>query len=536
MRLSAWLSIAAATVTAAVTLSTGCTMDFGQFEPGGSGCGPTEKLCGTACVSRLDPAYGCGEGCTPCNIPGAIAVCEAGSCTVGNCTPGRGDCDQDPSNGCEVDTDTDMQHCGACNSACAITQSCAGGACIGCEPGEADCDGDMANGCETLLGTNTDCASCGDACAFPNGSGACQAGACALVACDTGFDDCDGDPSNGCEIDLNTDPAHCGTCPNACPSGPSSAPTCQGGMCGIACMNGALDCDLDPATGCEIDPLTDTAHCGACDRACAGTNVAAVACSGGLCTSTCMTGSGNCAAPPAPMPDDGCETALDTSVDHCGACNRGCDTSNVASLSCTGGVCDSSCDLGYANCNQPAAGADDGCELNVLADDTDCGGCMNDCSAGLDCDLGPAGQQQVCGCSNNVECDSDGNGAATGTCGAGICSCSGITCAPGEACAIVGAVNACSCNGSMGCGPGMTCCQAPSGCFDLSTNPLSCGACGRACPGGFACQAGSCLCNDAADCNAGSAGAVSCDASGNCVCGGTMCAPGERCQADGQCG
>ena len=32
MRLSAWLSIAAATVTAAVTLSTGCTMDFGQFE------------------------------------------------------------------------------------------------------------------------------------------------------------------------------------------------------------------------------------------------------------------------------------------------------------------------------------------------------------------------------------------------------------------------------------------------------------------------------------------------------------------------
>lgn len=494
MRLSAWLSIAAATVTAAITLSTGCTMDFGQFEPGsGSGCGPTEKLCGDACVSRLDPAYGCGDGCTPCNIPGAISVCEPGGCVVGGCTPGRGDCDLDPSNGCEADTDADAQHCGACDSACTSTQICAGGACAGCEPG---------------------------------------------------FSNCDGDPSNGCETDVGSDPAHCGGCTNACPSGPSSAPTCQGGTCGIACTNGALDCDQDPTTGCEIDSLADPFHCGACGRACDAINVTAVACAGGVCTSPCVAGAGNCVMPQAPMPDDGCESDLNTSVDHCGACGRGCDTTNVASLSCSGGACDSTCDLGYANCDQPAAGADDGCELDVSADSSNCGGCGNSCKAqitngnDLECDGGPMGAPQYCGCGQNNECDTDGNGGADGSCNntTGLCTCGGSPCAAGEQCVFLDPDTVCSCNAGAGCGAGMTCCQTPSGCFDLSTDPLRCGACGRACPGGFVCQAGSCRCDDAADCDAGSAGAVSCDGTGDCVCGGTTCAPGERCQPDGQCG
>jgi hypothetical protein len=41
---------------------------------------------------------------------------------------------------------------------------CAGGACE-CKPGFGDCDGNPRNGCELHVNTNTDCGSCGHACA-----------------------------------------------------------------------------------------------------------------------------------------------------------------------------------------------------------------------------------------------------------------------------------------------------------------------------------------------------------------------------------
>ncbi|MDC3953641.1 hypothetical protein [Polyangium jinanense] len=567
-----------------------CTQNFDQFEPtGGSGgnggsspCPTGQVSCNDTCVSADDPAFGCGTGCTPCNVPHATAACVSGACAVGTCnagfsdcdglatsgcesdtatdpnncgacgtvctapnamptcaasmcgvgpcTPGFADCDMMAETGCETNTESDPQHCGGCDSACTVFETCTNGGCEPnpCEPGTADCNMDNADGCETTLGTLLDCNFCGDVCDLANAAETCDMGACTLGACDGGFADCDMMGATGCEVNLQNDPMNCGACSNVCPGGALAA--CTNGMCGIECAAGTADCNNDPSDGCEVNTQTDVMHCGACGHACSNANASATVCTAGACVPTCNAGSGDCTKPMAPAADDGCETNTATSVDHCGACGRACSGTNVASKSCAAGVCDSSCDLGFANCDMPAMGNDDGCELNTQQNDTNCGGCGNDCSGTLDCDRGPL-TQKFCGCNTNNECG--GGGTCNG--GTGLCACLLTTCAAGEVCGAVG----CSCNGGAACGANMLCCQSPAGCVNPYTDAANCGACGRECPTGFVCggmapQAPTCRCDADADCNAGSAG--TCGGNGQCTCGGTQCAVGERCLPNGMCG
>jgi hypothetical protein len=71
-------------------------------------------------------------------------------------------------------------------------------------------------------------------------------------------------------VDTATDPAHCGACGNTCRFA-GGAGRCVGGRCfGAGCAGTRADCDRDPANGCEVDLATDPAHCGACGRACEG--------------------------------------------------------------------------------------------------------------------------------------------------------------------------------------------------------------------------------------------------------------------------
>jgi hypothetical protein len=138
------------------------------------------------------------------------------------CASGFADCNNDGLDGCERDLTTSSD-CGACGHACAAPLVCSGGACqaIGCGPGLGDCNGDAGDGCETPLDTLANCGACNHACAFPGGTATCAGGVCALLACDPGHHDCDGNPANGCEVAPCPDGSHCG-----------SGADCASGVCG----------------------------------------------------------------------------------------------------------------------------------------------------------------------------------------------------------------------------------------------------------------------------------------------------------------
>ncbi|MEZ4393996.1 MAG: hypothetical protein R3A48_23225, partial [Polyangiales bacterium] len=209
-----------------------------------AGCNPTQPCpsgrtcCDGACIDPQDNTAHCGGCGMMCAAPNGAPACVAGACAVGSCVGSFGDCDGTASNGCETDTSTSVAHCGGCGMACAAranaTASCAAGSCAyTCEMGFADCDGDPSNGCEVDTRTTvTACGMCGNVCPATNGAPSCVAGVCALT-CNMGFADCDGTPSNGCEVDTNTALTHCGACNNACPARANATSTCAMGACGF---------------------------------------------------------------------------------------------------------------------------------------------------------------------------------------------------------------------------------------------------------------------------------------------------------------
>lgn len=185
-----WLGAALIAATVGVGLgcepeesSPPCTDCQAECDDGWADCnGDPEDGCEAALASSKDACGACGVRCG--DLPGALAAeCVAGACAVYGCEPGLGDCNQDPKDGCEVDTTKAAGHCGGCGRDCSA--------------------GDMAHATDV----------------------ACVAGECAF-SCKEGFVDCNGDVADGCEADLQTDDDHCGGCFQDCILGP-----CAGGRC-----------------------------------------------------------------------------------------------------------------------------------------------------------------------------------------------------------------------------------------------------------------------------------------------------------------
>jgi hypothetical protein len=241
----------------------------GECRCGGLGpdCSGGDTCCGTDCVdlnTHLDHCGACGNACRRDN---ASETCVGGVCTIDQCDNLYDDCNGVDSDGCEASLET-VTDCGSCGVGCDrshATASCSGGTChIGsCDNPWGDCDGVDANGCEFEVNTMDNCGGCGQVCSLDHAAETCTAaGECQIVNCDTWWDDCDGQDSNGCEASLEST-SHCGSCGNPC-SLPNASESCPNGNCQLdSCDSGWWNLNGSQSDGCECGDTSDASgSCG----------------------------------------------------------------------------------------------------------------------------------------------------------------------------------------------------------------------------------------------------------------------------------
>lgn len=273
----------------------------------------------------------CGGCGIECSIPNATARCDEGRCKVDMCADGYADCNGDGTS-CEINIETDKDHCGGCTSTPCdslypnATGRCQDRECVlsQCSGNFANCDDNPNNGCETdLLSSEAHCNACNTACSNAGAvTNQCENGVCTL-SCEDDFLDCDEDGRNGCEVNRTNDEEHCGTCSTICrtPAG-TYANLCVDSSCDPDCADTHQDCDGDPTNGCESVKDTDAANCGSCGIACGTTNASGTTCVDGACVPTCNPGWGACT-----NPAEGCTDPLN-SPERCGSCSTTCSGAN----------------------------------------------------------------------------------------------------------------------------------------------------------------------------------------------------------------
>ncbi len=317
--------------------------------------------------------------CASCGDTCATAVNADAACTNRTCQKvckaGFADCNGTMTDGCEANLTT-VSSCGACGTVCTAgpngAASCSGGAChTTCAPGFADCNGNPADGCEANLASLTSCGTCGNACAGgANTNVACVAGACQST-CTASYRDCNGNAVDGCEANIGST-SHCGGCNVACAGGANGDAVCTNGTCGTQCRSGFGECDGNASNGCEAS-LASVINCGRCGNVCHAGSNASAACVNGDCQATCQAGFRDCNGSAA----DGCESNL-ASTSSCGACGNVCPGGAHMNVTCNGSSCSRTCAGGWGDCNGNLA---DGCETS-LSTQANCGSCGHAATCG----------------------------------------------------------------------------------------------------------------------------------------------------------
>jgi len=204
-------------------------------------CVAVDEMCNGVdddCDGAVDEAFdlptdvnNCGACADACpGAPQQVPACVMGTCTA-ECLPGYADCNGMDADGCEADLNV-PESCGDCDSMCAAGEVCAGGTCeVACPGGTSLCGGSCADTESDL----SHCGACDSRCpSVASGAPSCVAGVCVVGSCSTSWADCNGDIADGCETNLRGSTEHCGACGTAC--GPTEA--CNAG----ACVPGSSSC------------------------------------------------------------------------------------------------------------------------------------------------------------------------------------------------------------------------------------------------------------------------------------------------------
>ncbi len=189
---------------------------------------------GTACIGGICDGNGsCVECVSASTCPGTdtdcqFRTCNGGTCGMGFATSGTG-CPTgfcDGSGACvECITAANCIEPPQAEAVCSDDHVCE----YTCVLGFADCNGLSSDGCETFLsGDSNNCGACGNVCELPHTNlTLCGGGVCQVLACELGFQNCDGNHATGCETNVFDDSANCGTCGNVC----GGSTRCRLGSC-----------------------------------------------------------------------------------------------------------------------------------------------------------------------------------------------------------------------------------------------------------------------------------------------------------------
>ncbi|MDB5213374.1 MAG: Tryptophan synthase alpha chain [Myxococcaceae bacterium] len=273
------------------------------------------------------------------------------------------------------------------------------------------------------------------------------------------------------------------------------APSTQLLQCiGTVCPAPFATCSSEngPTYKCGTDLARDPNNCGACGNKCLVYAPIALSsrCVDGACELECMnkpstpTDFRNCNG----AIDDGCEIDVSADEQNCGACGNVCPSGQ----SCMNGKC--GCSSGQIECPTPEGPT---C-VNPKTDDANCGGCGIECAPPADacdplptnlyygCKSGTCGHQKCGGfsadCNNDVgtaQCASDGCEVDDVRFDRNNCGGCGVKCAAAEECVDEGNGYECA----VPCARfGKTLCPASGQCVDLLSDVSDCGGCGNVCP------------------------------------------------------
>ena len=410
--------------------------------------------CGDMCFDLSAHPDNCGACGSACSIS---EVCSRGTCGE-QCHPGLEKCGRS----C-TDVQANNEHCGACDAACDAGLVCLRGECVSaCPSGLTQCGGGCVSPASHVL-------HCGECVTHCHPGQVCSLGEC-VDACDEGLDDC-----NGACVDVATDVLNCSACGNKCESGT----LCGGGECLEGCPEGLMEC----VSGC-VDLDSSVMHCGGCGDWCkSGRECTDGVCRGGV---PCSGGLTDCG--------DGCFDTMND-PEHCGGCSEEhrcfSDGLNQTAV-CHAGECRTMCQYGYGACGDQA-----GCGTDLRIDKDNCGYCGNSCpvygpgdvavcdngKCDIDCEFGYKDCDEQPGCEANTDDDVQNCGGCGNGCVGG--STESPVCIAGE----------CFTN----CNAGWGNCGGESGCeTNLQTSMQHCGGCGNECLVGInqvstSCQGGHCI-------------------------------------------